>query len=258
MVRLTGAIGQGGRFRGLLNHEAVARQIDQAFKPSGLKAVALVVNSPGGSPVQSALIHEHIRRLADEKSVPVLAFAEDVAASGGYLILLAGDELYAHDASLIGSIGVVSGGFGFPEALARLGVERRVYTQGENKVRLDPFLPEKPEDKAWLSGIQEQVHGYFKDLVRRRRQGHLPEDAAGLFSGDVWVGEGARRLGLIDGLGTAEAVLKQKFGQKVRIRPIEKRRGVLASMTGAQDSRGGPEQWLAALDAQALWRRWGL
>lgn len=260
VLRLTGPIGPSDRFRQSLNAEGLSRQISQAFQPDGLSAVALVINSPGGSPAQSALIVDQIRRLAEEKSVPVLAFAEDVAASGGYMLMLAGDELFAHETSLIGSIGVVAMGFGFVDALGKLGLERRLYTQGENKVRLDPFQPEKEEDRAWILSLQKDIHEVFKTMVRERRGDKLKGKRAELFSGDVWTGPRALRLGLVDGLGTADGILKERFGKKVRLKPIEAKKPLLASLAGAgAASRPAPlEAVWSALHERLLWQRWGL
>jgi len=200
VVRLTGAIGAGGTLRGGLTLAGLADPLERAFSLPGAKAVALSINSPGGSPVQSALIAQRIRDLAEEKNVKVYAFCEDVAASGGYWLACAADEIYASESSIVGSIGVVSAGFGFPELLRRYGVERRVYTSGERKVILDPFDEEKEEDIARLKAIQEQVHESFKTMVRSRRGQRLKGDEATLFNGDFWVGQSAYELGLIDGI----------------------------------------------------------
>jgi len=260
LLRLTGPIGVGGRFRPGITYAGLADQIDDAFSVKRLKAVALVVNSPGGSPVQSALIVQRIRALAEEKDVPVLAFAEDVAASGGYMLCLAGDEIFAHEASIIGSIGVVAAGFGFSEAIGRLGVERRLYTAGENKARLDPFSPEKPEDVDWLKGLQDEIHTYFKSLVRERRGRRLPKEGPDLFNGDVWLGTTATELGLIDGLGDARATLRERFGKKVRIKTIAPKRGLLSGLAGrgGGEAAGFADQLLASVEARLMWSRFGL
>lgn len=266
LLRLTGPIGVGGRFRPGITYAGVAGQIDAAFSVKGVKAVALVVNSPGGSPVQSALILRRIRALAGEKNVPVLAFAEDIAASGGYMLCLAGDEIFAHDASIIGSIGVIAAGFGFSEAIGRLGVERRLYTAGENKARLDPFSPEKPEDVEWLKGLQGEIHEYFKSLVRERRGRRLPKEGPDLFNGDVWLGAKAVELGLVDALGDARATLRERFGKKVRIKTISPKRGLLSGLGGrGGESRfanagdaGFAGQLLASVEARLMWSRFGL
>lgn len=265
LLRLTGPIGVPGRFRQGLSLAAVAPQIDAAFGMADLKAVALLINSPGGSPVQAALITQRIRDLAREKDVPVLAFAEDVAGSGGYMLALAGDEIFAHEASLIGSIGVVSGGFGFAGAIGRLGIERRLHTAGESKARLDPFSPEKPEDVAWLLGLQAEIHDWFKDLVRERRGRRLKADAPGLFSGDVWLGRKALELGLVDGIGDSRTVLRARFGKKARLRLVGRRRGALAGLLTPGANESGetgpadlPAAMLAALETRAMWSRFGL
>ena len=267
LLRLSGPIGMGGRFRPGISYAGMAEQIDAAFAVKRLKAVALVINSPGGSPVQSALILRRIRALAEEKDVPVLAFAEDVAASGGYMLCLAGDEIFAHEASIVGSIGVIAAGFGFSEAIGRLGIERRLYTAGENKARLDSFSPEKQEDVDWLMGLQDEIHTYFKSLVRERRGRRLPKEGPDLFNGDVWLGEKAAELGLIDAVGDARHTLRDRFGKKVKIKTVAPKRGLLAGLTGRGGSDAGladaggtgfADQLLASLEARLMWSRFGL
>ncbi|MEO0504311.1 MAG: S49 family peptidase, partial [Pseudomonadota bacterium] len=196
VIRLQGVIAGGAR--GTLNDQALAPAIEKAFARGKPVAVALEVNSPGGSPVQSSLIGSRIRRLAEEKDIPVIAFVEDVAASGGYWLAAAADEIYADPSSVVGSIGVISAGFGVHEFMARQGVERRVYTAGRSKSMLDPFRPEKPEDIERLRGILNDIHGNFISHVEARRAGKLDTDTE-LFTGEIWLGERARALGLIDG-----------------------------------------------------------
>ena len=206
--------------RGGLSLASHAAAIERAFRASGLVAVAIVVNSPGGSPVQSALLYRRIRQLADEKRVPVIAFAEDVAASGGYWLALAGDEIFTEETSLLGSIGVISAGFGFYQLLGRLGIERRLHTAGERKSLLDPFLPEDPSDVARLTELQQDIHQSFKEHVRRRRAGKIDEADETLFTGDVLTGRMAMDRGLIDGIGELRTVMRTRYGDKVRLRPI--------------------------------------
>jgi len=212
--------------RGGLSLASHAAAIDRAFRASGLVAVAIVVNSPGGSPVQSALLYRRIRQLADEKHVPVIAFAEDVAASGGYWLALAGDEIFTEETSLIGSIGVISAGFGLYQLLGRLGIERRLHTAGERKSLLDPFLPEDPSDVARLTELQQDIHQSFKEHVRRRRAGKIDEADESLFTGDVLTGRMAMDRGLVDGIGELRAVMRTRYGDKVRLRAVaaERRR----------------------------------
>ena len=198
VIRLQGVIAGGAR--GTLNDQALAPSIEKAFTRGKPVAVALEVNSPGGSPVQSSLIGSRIRRLAEEKDIPVIAFVEDVAASGGYWLAAAADEIYADPSSVVGSIGVISAGFGVHEFMARQGVERRVYTAGKSKSMLDPFRPEKPEDIERLKGILNDIHGNFISHVEARRAGKLDTDTE-LFTGEIWLGERARARGLIDGIG---------------------------------------------------------
>ncbi len=264
VLRLAGVIGGPGRFRRGLNLASQAQLIERAFKTPRLSAVALAVNSPGGSPVQSALIGDRIRALAEEKEVPVIAFAEDVAASGGYWLACAADEIYAHDSSIIGSIGVISAGFGFSELLSRIGVERRLHTAGERKSMLDPFRAEQPEDIERLKTIQEDVHGGFKDYVRARRGGRLKGEDKELFSGEFWTGRRALELGLIDGLGDLRQVMRARFGEKVRLRVIDGPRRLRLPFGFATGGLGGPDLAASALalveaaQDRALWSRYGL
>lgn len=269
VLRLTGPIGAVGPLRSGLSLAGMAGTIEQAFRLPGLKAVALVINSPGGSPVQSALIAQRIRDLADEKNVTVYAFCEDVAASGGYWLACAADEIYAAETSVVGSIGVVSAGFGFQELIRRHGVERRVYTSGEKKVILDPFAEEDPDDVARLKDLQAEVHESFKQMVRSRRGARLKADEDTLFSGAFWTGRRAFELGLVDALGEARRTLRGIYGDKVRIRVVRPPRPWLrrklpfgTGEAGAGAPAALPQGWagelLAALEERALWSRYGL
>lgn len=225
VIRLAGVI--GGQGRASLNDATLAPSIEKAFAKGKPVAVALVVNSPGGSPVQSSLIGARIRRLAEEKEIPVIAFVEDVAASGGYWLAAAADEIYADPSSVVGSIGVISASFGLDKLINNYGVERRVYTAGKSKSMLDPFRPENPEDVARLKTLLEDIHVNFKDHVTDRRQGKLPEDRD-LFTGEVWLGKQAAELGLIDGIGHLKPMMKARFGDKVRFRSYSVKRGLLS------------------------------
>jgi serine protease SohB len=239
-----------------------AEAIERAFALKRVAAVALVINSPGGSPVQSALLHRRIRQLAADKNVPVLAFTEDVAASGGYWLACAGDEIWAEETSIVGSIGVVTATFGFKEAIQRLGVERRVYTAGERKRLLDPFLEEDPEGVERLKAVQHDMHASFKELVRARRGGRLTADDATLFNGDIWTGRTALRLGLVDGVGELRGVLRERFGKNVRLRAIDtrRRRRWLPSIPfGARrDPLDLVGDLLALVEERLIWARFGL
>lgn len=215
VIRLSGVIGASGR--GALNDASLAPVIEKAFAKGKPAAVVLEVNSPGGSPVQSSLIGARIRRLAEEKDVPVIAFVEDVAASGGYWLAAAADEIYADESSVVGSIGVISASFGAHEFLAKQGIERRVYTAGKSKSMLDPFRPENAEDVARLKTLLEDIHVNFKDHVSARRKGKLPEDRD-LFTGEVWLARRAHELGLIDGIGHLNPMIKERFGDKVQFK----------------------------------------
>jgi len=238
--------------RGTINAATVESALTRAFGHDRLVAVALAVNSPGGAPTQSALVADRIRELAAAKGVPVLAFCEDVAASGGYWLACAADEIYAHSTSLVGSIGVVSSGFGLNGLLERIGVERRVHTAGTNKVRLDPFKPEKAEDVAWLESLQRKLHDRFVDWVKSRRGDKLAE-AEDLFSGEVWTGDQAAELGLVDGLGTLREIVGKRFPE-AEIAIAEPRKPLLARL----GLGGAVGMVLEAVEQKAIWSRFGL
>lgn len=259
VLALRGAIGVRGPFSSGLSMDRLVRPIAAAFRPKRLAAVALLVNSPGGSPVQSSLIARRIRDLADEKGVPVFAFVEDVAASGGYWLACAADEIWVDDCSLVGSIGVVAAGFGFQDLIARIGVERRVHTAGTRKVILDPFRPEHGEDLEKLEALQRDIHTAFIAHVRARRSGRLAADDATLFSGEFWTGAEGRSLGLVDGIGHAHGVLRAKFGNKVQLRPVTAERGLLRRFSRAE-GRGvaALDSVVAAVEDRLLWSRYGL
>ncbi|MFT4783161.1 MAG: signal peptide peptidase SppA [Paracoccaceae bacterium] len=223
VVQLSGMIAAGPRG---LNDAGIAGSLEKAFSKGKPKAVALVINSPGGSPVQSSLIGSRIRRLADEKKVPVVAFVEDVAASGGYWLAAAADEIFVDESSITGSIGVISSSFGFHELLSRYGVERRVHTAGNSKSFLDPFQPENPEDVVRLKDLQEKIHQNFIAHVSKRRGSKIPE-GRDLFTGEIWVGASAIDVGLVDGVGHLKPVMKQRFGDKVRFEVFGPRRSLL-------------------------------
>ena len=258
VVPLVGAIGVGGRLHHGLTLAGLEPRLDQAFALKGLKAVALAINSPGGAPVQSMLIATRIRALAAEKKLPVIAFCEDVAASGGYILALAGDEIIAHPSSLVGSIGVVSAGFGFPGLLEKLGVERRVHAAGDRKAMLDPFQPEKKEDVARLEAIQKMLHDQFKALVVERRGAKLPRAKKPLFSGDVWLGEKALDLGLVDGLGDLRTVMRARFGDKTRFKVLGGERNWLRRRLGLKAGSGLAAGLIGDAEERALWARFGL
>ena len=261
VLRFEGVIMPRSR-RGGVSLASHAAAIERAFRASGLVAVAIVVNSPGGSPVQSALLYRRIRQLAEEKSIPVIAFAEDVAASGGYWLALAGDEIFSEETSLLGSIGVITAGFGFYQLIGRLGIERRLHTAGERKSLLDPFLPEEASDLARLTALQQDLHQSFKDHVRRRRAGKIDEEDEALFTGDVWTGRTALERGLIDGIGELRGVMRSRYGDKVRLRPVpvERRRWPVVSrlpFIGREPVSLVAElaEWV---EARLLWARFGL
>lgn len=257
-------IGRRGSKQGL-NLEAIERQVIKAFTVPDLKAVALSINSPGGSPVQSAMIMDRILDLGKRTGVPVIAFTEDIAASGGYMISLAADEIIAHPASLVGSIGVIYAGFGFPAALKKLGVERRIHTAGKSKSFMDPFGPEKKADVEHLKGLQVELFKYFQDLVIERRGKRLKGPKTKVFSGLVWSAEEALKLGVIDGIGDMGTVLRERFGEKVRLVRIAPPKSLLGGLLGASQAKTGgdltlfsADELLSAVEARLWWSRFGL
>ena len=267
VVRLAGVIGFSTPLRPGLTLSGLARTLDKAFQQKGAKAVALVINSPGGSAVQSHLIFQRIRQMAAEKHLPVIAFVEDVAASGGYMIACAAEEIIADPSSIVGSIGVVGASFGFDEAIKRLGIERRVYTAGEHKVMLDPFQPEKAEDVARLRAIQQQIHDNFIGLVKASRGGRLAGQEKTLFSGEYWAGQKALEFGLIDRMGELRAALRERYGEDVLMPVIAASRGWFSRVMPAAGFASDGGEWIragladevvSAIEARALWARFGL
>lgn len=266
VLRFHGPIGMATPLRPGLTLAAYASAIEKAFSASKLPGVAIIVNSPGGSPVQSNLLFKRIRQLAAEKQKRVYVFCEDVAASGGYFLAIAGDEIYADPSSIVGSIGVVSRSFGFVDFLKKIGVERRVYTAGADKNQLDPFLPEDHDDVARLKAIQQDVHDVFIGLVKERRLGKLKAPDAELFSGAFWSAARAVEFGLVDGISDIRSKMQAVFGDKVRLKVIEAEKpGLLRRLRRAPGALGGPPGGLAfaddlvsALEARTLWSRFGL
>lgn len=260
VVRLSGVIGQVSPIRSGLSLAALSGTLKRAFSIRKAPLVAIVINSPGGSPVQSNLIFKRIRALAEEKKKEVLVVVEDVAASGGYLIALAGDEIIVDESSIVGSIGVVSAGFGFVGLIEKLGIERRVHTAGENKAMLDPFQPERSDDVQHLKSLQRDVHDMFIDLVRARRGARLGDEPT-LFTGAFWSGRRAVEIGLADRLGDLRAVLRERFGEKLEMVAIQPKRGLFARFGVSPAVRAAPdliEASLAAIEERSLWSRYGL
>ena len=257
-VRLTGIIGSAGRFKQGMDLDGQKDILKKAFSLKKISHVAISINSPGGSPVQSHLIYSYIRELADKKKIKVLIFAEDVAASGGYLISCAGDEIYANSSSIIGSIGVISASFGFKDLIKKIGVERRVYTAGKNKSTLDPFVEEKEEDVKRLKSIQLELHDDFIKVVETSRGSKLKDpEKNNIFTGEFWTGKAALKLGLIDGIGNADQVLKEKFGDKVVIKKFEKQKSFIAKKLSS--SIQDPVDSLAnILEEKSMWQKFGL
>jgi serine protease SohB len=268
VVRLGGVIGLSAPWRTGLSLASAARMLDRAFATRGARAVALAINSPGGSAVQSHLIFRRIRALAEEKKLPVIAFVEDVAASGGYMLACAADEIVCDPASIVGSVGVIGATFGFPEAMRKLGIERRVYTAGEHKSTLDPFLPENEDDVARLKAVQQDIHRMFIALVRERRGDRLRGTDDTLFTGEYWVAGAARDLGLVDQLGDIRSVLRERFGPEVATPPFAPGRSLFGGRQGVAGftpealfgvaQRGLADDIISALEDRAMWARFGL
>ena len=263
VVRLAGTIGFSTPLRPGLTMAGVARTLDRAFETRKAAAVAIAINSPGGSPVQSHLIFQRIRDLAQEKNRRVIAFVEDAAASGGYMIACAADEIVADVYSIVGSIGVVGGSFGFDKAIARLGIERRLYTSGEHKAMLDPFLPENPGDVERLKKLQNEIHEDFIALVKSRRGGKLNGPESDLFSGEYWTGRRGLELGLVDAIGDLRGVLRERFGDKVVTPLISAERGWLGRRVAGVGRQGLlpggiAYEAISALEERAMWARYGL
>jgi signal peptide peptidase SppA len=268
VVRLSGVIGAVTPLRPGLTLAGIAKTLERAFATKHAKAVALVINSPGGSPVQSRQIYLRIRQLAAEKKLPVLVFVEDVAASGGYMIACAGDEIFCDPSSILGSIGVVGGSFGFQDLIKRIGVERRLYTAGEHKAMLDPFLPENPDDVRRLKALQREIHAIFIALVKGARGARLKGTEDVLFTGEYWAGEKSVSLGLADKIGDIRSTLRERFGEKVLTPVIAPASGMLSGLLGRRSPgagslaafdgiRGLPDDLISALETRAIWAKFG-
>ena len=268
VVRLSGVIGAVTPLRPGMALAGVAKILERAFSIKNAKAVALLINSPGGSPVQSRQIYLRIRQLAAEKKLPVLVFVEDVAASGGYMIACAGDEIFCDPSSILGSIGVVGGSFGLSELIKKVGVERRLYTAGSHKAMLDPFLPENPDDVERLKSIQREIHAIFIALVKGSRGARLKGADDVLFTGEYWAGETSVSLGLADGIGDLRSTLRARYGEKVATPVIAPASGMLAGLFGRRSPGAGalatmdglsglPDELISALETRAIWGRYG-
>ena len=265
VVRFSGVIGVVTPLRPGVLLSTVARTLERAFETPRARAVALVIKSPGGSPSQSHLIYRRIRQLADEKHIPVLAFVEDVGASGGYMLACAADEIICDQYSIVGSIGVVGGTFGFTKLMDKLGIERRLYTAGDRKVMLDPFLPEKPDDVKRIKAIQKDIHENFIALVKARRGGKLNASDKALFSGEFWTADKAIELGLADRMGDLRSTLRERFGEKVYTPLISAERSLLGRrLPGVSFADaivrypGLADDLISALEVRAMWGRYGL
>jgi signal peptide peptidase SppA len=255
-IKLNGVIGNVGKFKQGIDFAGQEEIIKKAFSVKKTTTVAISINSPGGSPVQSHLIHDFIRHQAKKNKKKVIVFAEDVAASGGYLIACSGDEIYANQSSIVGSIGVIYSSFGFKDLIQKIGVQRRVYTAGKNKSTLDPFMDEKKEDIDRLKNIQLDLHKDFIDVVEKSRSAKLRKNTdTELFSGEFWSGRKAKELGLIDGIGNAQQILREKFGEEVIIKKFEKSRGWLSKkLSSSQDHT---DKLINVLEERSIWQRYG-
>lgn len=259
VLPLEGVIGTSGRFSNAINLANLEDKIKSAFDVFNVKAVALAINSPGGSPVQSELIVMRIRELSIEKEIPVYAFAQDVAASGGYMLALAGEEIYAHQASIVGSIGVINSGFGYPAAIEKLGIERRVYTAGESKSLLDPFKPEVEKDVKMMKNLLKEIHDFFKNFVKEARGDRLKGIQKTIFSGQVWNGTEAAKMGLIDGVGDMRSVMKEKLGDDVKFKRIKEEKSFLKGMLGMRGQNSSiADDVIKTLETRGEWGRFGL
>lgn len=258
ILRLSGVIADAGMKRGGISYYKYRPFIDEAFDVFDLKAVALVINSPGGSPAQSQLIGDHIRRLAEEKEVPVYAFIEDVAASGGYWLACAADEIYGVSSSIAGSIGVISASFGFKDLIEKHGVERRVHTAGKDKSFLDPFTEEKAADVKRLKSLQSDMHEIFKDWVRERRGDRLTGDEKDIFEGQFWTADKAAELGIIDGIGEVRSFSKEKFGEDIKFAEFGPEKKLVPSLLGTDIKGSLPEDIAEAIETKSAWSRYGI
>ena len=257
-VRLSGVIGSAGRFKQGIDFSGQQEIIKKAFSFKKSKNIAISINSPGGSPVQSHLIHDYIRQLAKKNEKKVIVFAEDVAASGGYLIACAGDEIYANSSSIVGSIGVISASFGFQDAIKKIGVQRRVYTAGKNKSTLDPFKEEKEEDIERIKKLQLELHSDFIEVVKKSRGAKLKDpEKNNTFTGEFWSGSASIKLGLIDGIGNAEQILREKFGEDIVIKKLEKQKSFIAKkLSSSIDNQ--IDNIASVIEERALWQKFGL
>ena len=257
-VRLSGVIGSVGRFRQGIDFSGQQEIIKKAFSFKKAKSIAISINSPGGSPVQSHLIHDYIRQLAKKSKKKVIVFVEDVAASGGYLIACAGDEIYANSSSIVGSIGVISASFGFQDAIKKIGVERRIYTAGKNKSTLDPFKEEKEEDIERIKKLQLELHSDFIEVVKKSRGAKLKDpEKNNTFTGEFWSGSASIKLGLIDGIGNAEQILREKFGEDIVIKKLEKQKSFIAKkLSSSIDNQ--IDNIASVIEERALWQKFGL
>jgi len=265
VVRIAGVIGVVAPLRPGLSLSTIARSLERAFETPHAHAVALTINSPGGSPAQSHLIFRRIRQLADEKKIPVLAFVEDVGASGGYMLACAADEIICNDFSIVGSIGVVGASFGFHELMEKVGIERRLYTSGDRKVMLDPFLPEKPDDVKRIKAIQQDIHARFIALVKERRGARLNGTDKTLFSGEFWTAQKAVELGLADRIGDMRSTLRERYGDKVHTPLISAERSLFGRRLAGVNvvdaitrQPGLADDLISALEIRAIWGRYGL
>jgi len=260
ILRLQGVISsQGGLNKQALNLDNMRAEIDKAFSLPKLKAVAIAVNSPGGSPVQSELLYNYLRATSEKKNIPIYTFAEDVAASGGYWLLCSGDKMYASSSSIVGSIGVISSGFGFVDVLKKIGVERRIITQGKSKSIYDSFLPVKGSDEKIISAAQQDIHDAFKNIVSERRGKKIKINEDRLFSGEFWSGKAGAQFGLVDGIGDLYSVMKQEFGEDIYFQHVKKSPSWLKKkMSMAASYEGFIDSFFDKIEQKIHYNRFGL
>ncbi len=260
VLRMAGVIADSSQMRRAgINYHKFKESIEKAFEVPRAKAVAIVINSPGGAPAQCSIISSAIQKLSNDKKIPVYTFIEDVAASGGYWLACLGDEIYAQSTSIVGSIGVISSGFGLDEFIKSYDITRRIYTSGRDKSFLDPFKPEKADDVARLKSLQADMHKTFKDWVRQQRGIRLNGDDSALMEGAFWTGRAALDLGLIDGIGDVTAVMREKFGEDIKFVDFSpEKKSWIASLLPFGEARIDIGDVLDKAEERTIWSRFGL
>jgi signal peptide peptidase SppA len=260
-LNISGVIGKDSKLESGININNYQPLIEKAFKTKKISAVAIAINSPGGSPVQSELIYNLIRELSKKHQIPVYSFAQDLSASGGYWLLLSGDEIYAHNSSIIGSIGVIFSSFGFVDLIKKIGVERRIYTEGKNKAILDPFLPEDQNNIDILKEAQKDIFENFKNIVRKHRQNKLTKPEDELFTGAFWAGSTAHKLGLIDGISDLRSKMQEKYGDDVEFIEITAKKSFIKNLISDNANFSGQKitkEILQTIEDRIAFNKFGL